>query len=123
VTATKFGVVVCIEGYECITLVRPTGCGESTLLRMVAGLESVTTGDIEIDGQHVNATEPKDLDIVRHPRVCFIDEPPSNLDTKRRVHRRSEFKALHQRLKTTIKPEDLLLRPRAAPWASRPRRA
>ncbi|MCA1999139.1 MAG: ATP-binding cassette domain-containing protein, partial [Hyphomicrobiales bacterium] len=39
---------------EFIVFVGPSGCGKSTLLRMIAGLESVTTGAVEIDGQVVN---------------------------------------------------------------------
>ena len=48
---------------EFIVIVGPSGCGKSTLLRMVAGLESVTTGDIEIGGKRVNDLEPADRDI------------------------------------------------------------
>ncbi len=39
---------------EFVVLVGPSGCGKSTLLRMIAGLEEVTAGDVEIDGQRVN---------------------------------------------------------------------
>ena len=41
----------------------PSGCGKSTLLRMVAGLETITEGEISIDGEVVNDVEPKDRDI------------------------------------------------------------
>jgi len=44
-------------------LLGPSGCGKSTLLRMIAGLESVTSGDIEIDGKRVNTVHPKDRNI------------------------------------------------------------
>ena len=43
--------------------VGPSGCGKSTLLRMVAGLETVTAGDILIDGQRVNDLPPRQRDI------------------------------------------------------------
>ena len=39
---------------EFLVLVGPSGCGKSTLLRMIAGLETPTSGEIEIDGQPVN---------------------------------------------------------------------
>ena len=39
-----------IENGEFIVFVGPSGCGKSTMLRMVAGLETITEGDIEIDG-------------------------------------------------------------------------
>jgi len=48
---------------EFIVLVGPSGCGKSTLLRMIAGLESVTEGEIRIDGERVNEVEPGDRDI------------------------------------------------------------
>ncbi|MEI2414612.1 sn-glycerol-3-phosphate import ATP-binding protein UgpC [Orrella sp. JC864] len=48
---------------EFIVIVGPSGCGKSTLLRMVAGLESVTGGQILIDGREVNQLEPAERDI------------------------------------------------------------
>jgi sn-glycerol 3-phosphate transport system ATP-binding protein len=50
------------DGQFCV-LVGPSGCGKSTLLRMVAGLESITGGEIDIGGRIVNAIEPADRDI------------------------------------------------------------
>ena len=50
------------DGQFCV-LVGPSGCGKSTLLRMVAGLETITSGEIEIGGRVVNAVEPADRDI------------------------------------------------------------
>ncbi len=48
---------------EFIVLVGPSGCGKSTLLRMIAGLETVTGGEIHIGDRMVNALEPADRDI------------------------------------------------------------
>src|ERR1700720_2051607 len=48
---------------ELLVLVGPSGCGKSTLLRMIAGLESITSGTLWIDGQVVNERSPKDRDI------------------------------------------------------------
>src|SRR5271154_6442526 len=48
---------------ELVVVVGPSGCGKSTLLRMVAGLETVTSGSVAIDGRVVNGVEPKDRDI------------------------------------------------------------
>jgi sn-glycerol 3-phosphate transport system ATP-binding protein len=50
------------DGQFCV-LVGPSGCGKSTLLRMVAGLETVTGGEIDIGGRLVNGIEPADRDI------------------------------------------------------------
>ena len=43
-----------IEDGEFAVFVGPSGCGKSTLLRMIAGLEDLTSGQIEIDGEDVN---------------------------------------------------------------------
>ena len=48
---------------EFIVIVGPSGCGKSTLLRMVAGLETITAGEIAIGDRVVNELEPKDRDI------------------------------------------------------------
>ncbi len=61
--AVMHGVDVSIKDGEFVILVGPSGCGKSTLLRMIAGLETVTSGDISIDGRRVNDLEPKDRDI------------------------------------------------------------
>jgi multiple sugar transport system ATP-binding protein len=50
------------DGQFCV-LVGPSGCGKSTLLRMVAGLETVSGGEIDIGGRVVNQIEPADRDI------------------------------------------------------------
>jgi len=52
-----------IKDREFLVLVGPSGCGKSTLLRMVAGLEEITSGEIEIGGRIVNDLAPKDRDI------------------------------------------------------------
>src|SRR3954464_10612938 len=50
------------DGGFCV-LVGPSGCGKSTLLRMVAGLETISGGEIAISGRVVNQVEPADRDI------------------------------------------------------------
>ena len=57
------GVSIDIDDGEFIVLVGPSGCGKSTLLRMVAGLETVSGGDIKIGPRVVNDLEPADRDI------------------------------------------------------------
>jgi len=52
-----------IEHGEFIVIVGPSGCGKSTLLRMVAGLETVTTGEVSIGDKMINDLEPADRDI------------------------------------------------------------
>ena len=52
-----------IKDKEFIVLVGSSGCGKSTILRLISGLEDITSGDIEIDNKIVNNTHPKDRDI------------------------------------------------------------
>lgn len=52
-----------IADKEFVIFVGPSGCGKSTTLRMIAGLEDISSGTLEIDGKVVNDTEPKDRDI------------------------------------------------------------
>ncbi|MBV9289578.1 MAG: ABC transporter ATP-binding protein, partial [Hyphomicrobiales bacterium] len=66
----RFGPVEVLKGIdleaktgEFIALVGPSGCGKSTLLNMIAGLDSVSQGEIRIDGALVNSVAPKDRDI------------------------------------------------------------
>lgn len=57
------GLNIDINDGEFVVLVGPSGCGKSTLLRMIAGLESITAGEISIGDQVVNHLPPSDRDI------------------------------------------------------------
>ena len=57
------GVSMDVKDGEFIVILGPSGCGKSTLLRMVAGLESITSGEIAIGERVVNDLEPKERDI------------------------------------------------------------
>ena len=52
-----------IRDGEFIIFVGPSGCGKSTTLRMIAGLEDITSGELWIDDQLVNFLEPKNRDL------------------------------------------------------------
>jgi multiple sugar transport system ATP-binding protein len=57
------GVNLDIEDGSFVVLLGPSGCGKSTLLRSIAGLEAITSGDINIGERRVNDVHPKDRDI------------------------------------------------------------
>ncbi|GLQ57059.1 sn-glycerol-3-phosphate ABC transporter ATP-binding protein UgpC [Devosia nitrariae] len=57
------GVNLSVSDGEMIVLVGPSGCGKSTLLRMVAGLETITSGHLHIAGRDVSRVEPAERDI------------------------------------------------------------
>jgi len=57
------GINLTVEDKEFMVLVGPSGCGKSTTLRMIAGLEEITSGTVRIGGQVMNQVAPKDRDI------------------------------------------------------------
>ncbi len=52
-----------IADREFLVLLGPSGCGKTTTMRMIAGLEDVSSGEIRIDGKLINELEPKDRDV------------------------------------------------------------
>jgi len=92
-----FGSVVAVEDFnlsigssEFVVFVGPSGCGKSTTLRMLAGLEDVTSGSISIDGRAVNNVHPKDRDIAMvfqnyalYPHLNVFDNISFGLRAKR----------------------------------------
>jgi multiple sugar transport system ATP-binding protein len=83
------GVSVDIEDGEFVVLVGPSGCGKSTLLRMIAGLETITGGDIRIGGRVVNEVPPKERDIAMvfqnyalYPHMTVADNMAFSLKLK-----------------------------------------
>ena len=62
-TKVLHGISFDIKDGEFVVLVGPSGCGKSTMLRMIAGLEEVTSGEIRIGDRVVNDVEPKDRNI------------------------------------------------------------
>ncbi len=57
------GINLDIQDHEFVVLVGPSGCGKTTTLRMIAGLEEITKGEIDIGGNVVNDVPPRDRDI------------------------------------------------------------
>ena len=78
-----------IADREFIVLVGPSGCGKSTTLRMIAGLEEISSGQLLIDGKIVNDVAPKDRDIAMvfqnyalYPHMTVYDNMAFSLKLK-----------------------------------------
>lgn len=98
---------------ELLVLVGPSGCGKTTLLRMIAGLEPITSGTLQIDGRIVNDVAPKDRDIAMvfqnyalYPHMTVAENLGFGLhlrgkrqdDIDRRVHEAAKWLELEHRL-------------------------
>jgi multiple sugar transport system ATP-binding protein len=109
-----------IRDKEFVVLVGPSGCGKSTTLRMVAGLEEITSGDITIGDRVVNDLPPKDRDIAMvfqnyalYPHMTVYDNMAFGLkmrkfpkaEIQKRVQDAAEILGIHELLKR--KPRQL----------------
>ena len=123
----RFGDTVAVEDFELeildkefVVLVGPSGCGKSTTLRMLAGLEKISDGTIEIDGLVVNKVHPKDRDIAMvfqnyalYPHMSVYKNMAFGLQLRRfpkdeinrRVHEAAEILEISELLKR--KPREL----------------
>jgi sn-glycerol 3-phosphate transport system ATP-binding protein len=96
-TEVIHGVDIDIAEGEFIVIVGPSGCGKSTLLRMVAGLETVTSGEVRIDGKRVNDAEPMERDIAMvfqnyalYPHMSVFDNMAYGLKIAKRPKKEIE---------------------------------
>lgn len=78
-----------IQDNEFVVLVGPSGCGKSTTLRMIAGLETISSGELYIDDKLMNYVEPKDRDIAMvfqnyalYPHMSVHDNIAFSLESK-----------------------------------------
>ena len=109
-----------IEDKEFIILVGPSGCGKTTTLRMIAGLEEISSGEVYIDDVLVNDVQPKDRDIAMvfqnyalYPHMTVFDNMAFGLklrkyskeDIDKRVQEAAEILGLKEFLER--KPADL----------------
>ncbi|MGM0542538.1 MAG: sn-glycerol-3-phosphate ABC transporter ATP-binding protein UgpC [Pseudomonadota bacterium] len=109
-----------IEDGEFVVFVGPSGCGKSTLLRMIAGLEEITQGDMQLDGTRINEIPPQERDIgmvfqsyALYPHMNVADNMAFGLklartekgEIRRRVQHAAEMLHLTELLER--KPKDL----------------
>jgi multiple sugar transport system ATP-binding protein len=109
-----------IEDKEFVVLVGPSGCGKTTTLRMIAGLETITSGDIFIGEQLINRLSAKDRNIAMvfqnyalYPHMSVFDNMAFSLEMRRRpkdeikqrVQEAAEILGIQQLLKR--KPKQL----------------
>lgn len=90
-----------IEDKDFCVILGPSGCGKSTLLRMIAGLNSITEGDLLFDGKRMNKVEPKDRDIAMvfqsyalYPHMTVYDNMAFSLKM-----RKEKKTVIHDRVK------------------------
>jgi sn-glycerol 3-phosphate transport system ATP-binding protein len=84
------GVDITVADGEMLVILGPSGCGKSTLLRMIAGLESISAGEIRIGRRRVNELEPMDRDIAMvfqnyalYPHMTVYDNMAYGLRNRR----------------------------------------
>ncbi len=94
--AKTFGKQVILHGLDCtvsdgefLVILGPSGCGKSTLLRLIAGLEELSAGEVEIGGRPVGHLEPRDRDIAMvfqtyalYPHMTVFDNLAYGLRTR-----------------------------------------
>lgn len=102
-----------IKDKEFIVLVGSSGCGKSTILRLISGLEDITSGEILIDGNVVNNVHPKDRDIAfvfqsyaLYPHMSVFDNIAFGL--KMRKFPKEEIKKKVLEVAKSLNLEDLL---------------
>jgi multiple sugar transport system ATP-binding protein len=90
-----------VKDGEFVVLVGPSGCGKSTVLRMVAGLEPLTSGTIEINARVVNDESPRDRDIAMvfqnyalYPHMTVADNIGFSLRMRHYPHREARAQVL-----------------------------
>jgi multiple sugar transport system ATP-binding protein len=104
-----------VHDKEFMVIVGPSGCGKSTLLRMIAGLEDISQGVLQIDGKRMNELSPKDRDIAMvfqnyalYPHMTVYDNLAFGLKLKR--HSKTEIRSRVMQTAELLEIEDMLQR-------------
>jgi len=105
------GVNIDVKDHEFVVLVGPSGCGKSTLLRMIAGLETISGGEIVIGDKVVNDVPPRDRDIAMvfqnyalYPHMSIFDNMGFSLKLRKRPRSEIEEKVLEAADILNLKP-------------------
>ena len=116
-----------IKDKEFVVFVGPSGCGKSTTLRMIAGLEDISEGTVEIDGVVVNDLQPKDRDIAMvfqnyalYPHLTVFENMAFSLRLKK-VPNDEVFRRVTEAAKVLGITEYLTRKPRALSGGQRQR--
>ena len=116
-----------IKDKEFVVFVGPSGCGKSTTLRMIAGLEEISEGTVEIDGVVVNDRQPKDRDIAMvfqnyalYPHLTVFENMAFSLRLKK-VPNDEVFRRVTEAAKVLGITEYLTRKPRALSGGQRQR--
>ena len=116
-----------IKDKEFVVFVGPSGCGKSTTLRMIAGLEEISEGTVEIDGVVVNDLQPKDRDIAMvfqnyalYPHLTVFENTAFSLRLKK-VPNDEVFRRVTEAAKVLGITEYLTRKPRALSGGQRQR--
>ena len=116
-----------IKDKEFVVFVGPSGCGKSTTLRMIAGLEEISEGTVEIDGVVVNDLQPKDRDIAMvfqnyalYPHLTVFENMAFSLRLKK-VPNDEVFRRVTEAAKVLGITEYLTRKPRALAGGQRQR--
>ena len=116
-----------IKDKEFIVFVGPSGCGKSTTLRMIAGLEDISSGTVEIDGVVVNDLQPRDRDIAMvfqnyalYPHMTVYDNIAFSLRLKK-VPEEEIYEKVTQAAEILGITDYLLRKPRALSGGQRQR--
>lgn len=116
-----------IKDKEFVVFVGPSGCGKSTTLRMIAGLEDISEGTIEIDGKVVNDLQPRDRDIAMvfqnyalYPHLTVFENMAFSLRLKK-VPQEEVYKRVTEAAEILGITEYLTRKPRALSGGQRQR--
>ena len=96
---------------ELLVIIGPSGCGKTTTLRMTAGLEEISEGEIRIGERVVNALDPRERDVAMvfqnyalYPHMTVFDNLAFPLRARARLTKRGDPKSRVERIRKAARP-------------------